>query len=441
MLFDVAAVLVTSVALGPAVEAFSVPSPAPQAVLGSGIPLGPIPDAPPLPFIGPGSSGAQFAQGTRLLQQLSLRSATSIPGFVAQNPGFGDRVLAAPPSPTSVTAWWSGLNDQRRTALTTADPGLVGNLEGIPYSVRDTANRALLNDTMAQLTATLRSDAGRTSLDQAGQQLNMLRSIRDALGSATDRSLITLDVNGQGRAAIVLGDLRTADYVTYLVPGMFFTIANQIGDWTDAAARLGDEQRAWLEYFAQQPTDESVATIAWIGYPTPNLTNVGGIDNAYEGRDALASAIQGLQAMRAADQPYLSVVAHSYGSTAALMALTEYDFEIDALALVGSPGSPAKSVDELNVRGGNVFVGEAAWDPVPNSSYFGSDPGAPEYGAKRMSVQGGLDALTGVALAGSAGHNEYFSPGTQSMRNFALIGIGKGQYVTDASLQAKATSR
>ena len=93
-----------------------------------------------------------------------------------------------------------------------------------------------------------------------------------------------------------------------------------------------------------------------------------------------------LQAIRGADQPYVSVIAHSYGSTAALMALTEYNFEVDALALVGSPGSPAKSVSQLHVRDGNVFVGEAAWDPIPNSAYFGSDPGSASYGAKPMGV-------------------------------------------------------
>ena len=112
------------------------------------------------------------------------------------------------------------------------------------------------------------------------------------------------------------------------------------------------------------------------------------------------------------------------------MALTEYDFQVDALAMVGSPGSPAKSASELHVRDGNVYVGEAAWDPIPNSSYFGSDPGAKSYGAKPMGVGGGTDSITRQVLAASLGHNEYFSPGTESMRNFALIAIGQGKYVS-----------
>ena len=65
----------------------------------------------------------------------------------------------------------------------------------------------------------------------------------------------------------------------------------------------------------------------------------------------------------------------------------------DALALLGSPGSPATSVHQLDVKNGNVWVGEAAWDPVPNSAFFGSDPGSPSYGARLMSVDGGVSEL------------------------------------------------
>jgi pimeloyl-ACP methyl ester carboxylesterase len=157
------------------------------------------------------------------------------------------------------------------------------------------------------------------------------------------------------------------------------------------------------------------------------------MENAEQGRDSLAGSITGLQALRTGDEPYLSVVAHSYGSTAALLALQEYDFQIDALALVGSPGSPASSVSQLHVNHGNVFVGEAAWDPIPNSAYFGSDPGSANYGAKPMGVGGGIDGITREVLLASVGHNEYFSAGTESMRNFALIGIGRGEYVTNGS--------
>ncbi|MBU1586834.1 MAG: alpha/beta hydrolase family protein [Actinobacteria bacterium] len=435
MLFDVAAIL-TSVTLGPVAEAFGVHEVDTYAVVHT---LS-IPDAPPLPFIGPEPAAGDptdQVQGTGQLQQLALLPARSIKGWVQANPEVIAQLLASPPPAHDVTVWWGALDFNSKLSLRNATPELVGNLDGIPYSVRDLANRTVLDTTMKALEHTIATETGRTVIENAKQQLHMLDAIDEALGaeSADDRTLLSLDVTGQGRAAIVVGDLRTADYVSYLVPGMFFTIENQMGDWVDAAARLHDEEASWLALLgpgagtgaSDAPT---VATVAWIGYHTPNLTNVGGIENAYEGRDALASAIEGLQSLRSGDEPYVSVIAHSYGSTAALMALTDYDFQVDALALVGSPGSPAKSVAELHVRDGNVFVGEAAWDPIPNSSYFGSDPGAQSYGAKPMAVSGGTDPLTKLQLGASLGHNEYFAPGSESMRNFALIAIGQGQYVT-----------
>jgi hypothetical protein len=442
LLFNVAAVLITSVALGPVAEAVDVPE---SSSYSSSVQIV-LPDAPPLPYVGPqpGADPSELVQGTRLLQQLSLLSATGIGDYVQAHPEAVAGLLANPPAALDVTTWWKALDLQQRTALRSGTPQLVGNLDGVPFSARDLANRSVLSSTMKELEATIEGGtAGRTVIENSKQQLKMLKSIATALGtdeSQPRRTLMTLDVAGQGRAAIILGDLRTADYVSYLVPGMFFTIENQMGDWVDAAARLYEEQLSWLELFSAQgpdaapaPQDKTVATVAWIGYHTPNLTNVGGIDNAWEGRDALAGAIQGLKSIRSGDEPYVTVIAHSYGSTAALMALSEYDFEIDALAMVGSPGSSAKSVDELNVRGGNVYVGEAAWDPIPNSSYFGSDPGAESYGAKPMGVGGGLDIITHEVLLASTGHNEYFGAGTESMRNFALIGIGKGQFVTDGT--------
>jgi pimeloyl-ACP methyl ester carboxylesterase len=447
MLFDVAAIL-TSVTLGPVAEAFGVH----EVDSYSAVHTLAVPDAPPLPFIGPepAEGPADQVHGTRLLEQLALLPAASIRSWVANNPESISGLLASPPPAHDVTLWWQSLGVDAKVSLRNATPQLVGNLDGVPYTVRDSANRTVLTQTMKSLSTTIATESGRTVVENAKQQLHMLQSIADALGDgrSTNRTLMTLDVTGQGRAAIVVGDLATADYVSYLVPGMFFTIENQMGDWVDAASRLHDEELSWLALLGPgagttattaavatpitgvPQASPTVATVAWIGYHTPNLTNVGGIENAYEGRDSLAGAIEGLQSLRAGDEPYVSIIAHSYGSTAALMALTEYDFQVDALALVGSPGSPAKSVAELHVRDGNVYVGEAAWDPIPNSSYFGSDPGAKSYGAKPMGVGGGTDPLTRQPLASSTGHNEYFSPGTESMRNFALIGIGQGQYVT-----------
>ncbi len=248
------------------------------------------------------------------------------------------------------------------------------------FDARDAANRLLLDSTLAELRVAAASDAGRSVVEDAGRRIQMLEAIEKALvaSDGTPHALLSLDVTGQGRAAVVVGDLRTADYVTYLVPGMFFTIEGQIADWTEIAAQLHHDEQQWLE---RTGGSGAVATVAWIGYHTPNLTNVGSIAQAQEGSAALAGAIEGLQSQRAGNEPYVTVVAHSYGATAALIALADSPVQVDALAMLGSPGSPAQSVADLHVKDGNVWVGEAAWDPVPNSSFFGSDPGSASYGA------------------------------------------------------------
>ncbi|MDQ4137724.1 MAG: alpha/beta hydrolase family protein, partial [Actinomycetota bacterium] len=368
----------------------------------------------------------------------AVQPRSELARFFAGNPESVRALLAAPPSASAVTAWWQSVPPALKHTISRSAPELVGNLNGIPFAERSVANRSLLTDTLVQLESQLEADLGRAELSETIRRVDALKDIRGALGdgnSEPQRYLLSLDLDREPTAAISVGDPERADYVSFLVPGMFFNTGAQISEWTDTAARLHDEQVSWLQHLGADGNEarDTVAAIAWVGYQTPHLLNVGSLDLAREGRDSLTGMVEGLQSSRGIDQPYLSILAHSYGSTAALMALEEKDFKVDALAVIGSPGSAAQSVDELNVRNRNVFVGEAGWDPIPNSSYFGSDPGAESYGAKRMNVSGGIDVITNEVLAASTGHNEYFGPGTESLRNLALIAIDQGELVTDGT--------
>jgi hypothetical protein len=274
---------------------------------------------------------------------------------------------------------------------------------------------------------------GRAERDELTTRLHMLDEIGRALDGGTaaaPRALVSLDPTGEGRAVIAVGDLGTADYISYLVPGMFFGVDSQIVAWSETATALAEEQQSWLRQL-DPDSDATVATIAWIGYQTPTLVNVASMELAREGRDVLTDSLTGLRAARGDHQPYVSILAHSYGSTAALLALEENDVSVDALAMIGSPGSPARSVDELHVTGGNVWVGGAEWDPIPASGAFGSQPMSDEYGAHHFGVDGGFDPLRREQLSGALAHNDYFVSGGESFRNLALIGIGQGRYVLD----------
>ena len=102
---------------------------------------------------------------------------------------------------------------------------------------------------------------------------------------------------------------------------------------------------------------------------------------------------------------------------------------VDALAVVGSPGSPARHVSQLHVTDGNVWVGAAEWDPIPASGVFGSQPASGAYGASLFSVAAGVDPVTGERLTGALSHNDYFAAGSMSLRNLAYISVGEGDQV------------
>jgi pimeloyl-ACP methyl ester carboxylesterase len=411
----------------------------------------------PQPFIGPdpvggGSSLDSIARldGVGLLDRLVDLTPGERSEFASLYPEVIGELSASPPAPMDVASWWAHTPDDATRGLAADLPGVVGNLEGVPYAVRDTANRAFLDQTVRGIHAQLDAGVGRAMEDELRTRLSMLDSVETSLrtgASGERRYLVSLDVTGQGRAVISVGDLTEADYVSFFVPGMYVGVVDQLVDWTAWADNSRTVQEDWLERLG---TPGEVATVAWIGYHTPSVVNIAGLDLAYQGRDALTGSVQGLDAVRAgvgsaqgaADPgPYVSIVAHSYGSTAAMLALQENDISVDALVLVGSPGSPARSVDDLKVTDGNVWVAAADTDPVPRSGVFGSQPLDEEFGATRFSVLATTDPITGEQLDDIDGHVYYFWPGTTAVRNTALIAIGHGALTTTDTVVAKALAR
>ena len=482
MLFGVAAILVTSVALSGATGALPVhASPAASSPLARSASSS-LPTATSHPYVLPtsgmsgpiylgstspaGSPSAHFApmQGLRatpgsvniellprlggraLLDQLSLLQTTDIAAFVSANPESVAQLLVSPPSAKSVAGWWALASDSSRDAFLDGAPELAGNLDGLPMALRDEANRVVLSESIAQAERTM-PDLGRAKRVDAAQRLHMLGEIRTSLITRVgqpDRHLLQLDTTWPGRAAVVIGDLETADYVSYFVPGMFFSTDRLIVEWAVIAEDLYKEQTAWVRRLGRTDAallGTSVATVAWIGYETPGILDIASLDLAREGAKSISSAVDGIWATRPGDGPYLTLLTHSYGSTATLMALADGAMEVDALVLIGSPGSAAQSVDDIRMTSDRVFVGEAAWDPVTNSAFFGSDPGAPSFGAQTMSVAGGIDPMTGRMLAAATGHLGYFDIGTEAMRNMSLVGLDRGDLVTGADEAARGTLR
>lgn len=332
-------------------------------------------------------------------------------------------VQDGPPVAAVVAQWWAGLGAREQDTLVAHAPSIVGNLEGVPYVVRDRANRSTLATGLADPAAS----AARTA---------MLGQVRDSLRHEPgdpSRSLVTLDTRGAGRAAISIGDLDTAADVTVIVPGMFFTVTGQMPDFTNTANDLASEQATLAPLAASGSGDGTgVAVVAWMGYRTPDLSNIMSLRLADTGAQRLERAVDGLRQIRDGDQPRVNIVAHSYGSTTALMALASGRMSADTLTVLGSPGSDVRSAADLDVASDEVFVGVAHSDPIAGSGYYGTDPGGASFGATVMNLAGGADALAaGDLFRRPVGHNDYLKPGTASLHDVALIGVGRGDLVRE----------
>lgn len=358
----------------------------------------------------------------------------------------GREVPPAGTDPHQVAAWWASLSPQARALALRHYPERIGNLDGVPYAVRDRANRTVLTSEIAAIRAEMTAlqehperfewphpDGANHAVGrylQLEEQLEMLRSVETSLGppdARPPRSLVLLDTGMPGRAAVGIGDLDAATHVSVMVPGMGTTVTGSLGRYVDAAARLNATQDRWGEVLG---VEEAPATVAWLGYEAPGLGSVAFDGRAETGADDLQNTLTGLHAQSASTgtERELTLIGHSYGSLVSGLAVTEYT-GTDSVVFVGSPGVGAGEVADLAVP--EVYVGEAGGDHVADFGRFGGDPGTPEFGARIMSVDGGTDPLTGSEMAPSSGHSEYYDQDTESLRNLALIGLGRGELITE----------
>jgi len=328
-------------------------------------------------------------------------------------------------------AWWEALTPERRALLVDAVPGVVGNLEGLPYADRAAANEEQLTAVLGATGARLGTDRER---DDDGTRLAMLqqvlRALQDRSSGWADRSLVAFDPVLPGRAAVSVGDLDAADDVTVLVPGMLFTVTGQLVDWSETAGHVQQEEATWAQRL--DPGDgpgDVTAVVAWMGYRTPDLTNFSTLDLARTGAGQLEDALLGLEAARASDPARVTVVAHSYGSTTSTLALSSGGVTVDSLVVLGSPGSVVGRASELAVRHGDVYAAAGSFDPVAGSAFFGADPAVAAFGGVVLHTGGAVDPVTRLRLGAALGHNDYLLPGTETVRDIALVALGRGDLV------------
>ena len=354
---------------------------------------------------------------------------------------------ATPLPPCTATAadvhrWWDTLTPEQRRWLTATEPGWLGPLDGVPAAFRDLANRLLLDDRRAELDREL----DRAASGACGSELPRVEGLRHGLGALADRLagdagprayLLHLDLAGDGRAVVALGDPDRADNVLTQVPGMTADLASYGGE-------LARAERVAVRA-AQLGPSASTSAVTWLDYDAPDFVDeAAGAGRAEAGAERLRRFQDGLRATHDGGPAHQTVLGHSYGSLVVGTAATGPGLDADSVVFVGSPGVGVDSAAHLSVPPGQVWsttsrsdiiqyaavaprsviedlvtagtvplIGPAVAFATPEDAlWFGRNPSESAFGARVFASQP------------DAGHLGYWDPGRPALDAITSITLG-----------------
>ncbi|MFI1168670.1 alpha/beta hydrolase [Streptomyces sp. NPDC020801] len=367
--------------------------------------------------------------------------------------------LPQPPKngkPTDNAKWWKGLSPEQQAAWISMRPDSVGALDGLPATVRDEANRTVLSEAhgVAQVKydAWLKDhpeppmyqdhinlhtgvkqgkeknpaweewEAERKEMHKGIDGMNAIQRRFDATGTpdATGANklpeayLLGFSEAGDGRAIIANGNPDTADHQAVYVPGTT----------SDLDSIEGNINRMTTLWQTAHPVSDgkSVSTITWLGYDAPDdvVKDATYTHYAYDGAPAFDKFLDGLDASHSGDSaPHRTVIGHSYGSSLVGAAAQTGDLHANDIVFAGSPGVEVSNADQLDVPKGHVWNEYADGDPVPelgrmiHGGGFGREiPADSGFGANQMATD-------------TQGHGGYWNGGSESLKNQALVVVGK----------------
>lgn len=383
----------------------------------------------------------------KLLRELRRMSAVELEAYAREHPELLDRLLDL--GPAHIAAWWRSLDASARARLAAGLPRVVGNLDGVDPRTRSDVNERMLKADIARLEREIQDaekllgspDAGtraaaRALIDSKEKLLGDLAAIRKAFGAGPagnpPRELYAYQPGEHTRAALSTGLIEDAEHVSLLVPGMG-TTARDIGSYTLAATNLRE-----LQFRLSDIDLSKLAVIAWLDYDPPGPMDIVGVTRnglAEAGADRLVHSLQGIHAVSGweAQSPHVSVVAHSYGTNVASVALARPDVGAGNLVMLGSAGvsGGAPVAGALNVPLGHVYATQAVadeWAPIGQLVSGRTDPTNARYGAHVFSSE--EKTIDGRELAGVTRHGPFGAEGGLSY----LDNLSSAQYAA-----AKAT--
>jgi hypothetical protein len=240
-----------------------------------------------------------------------------------------------------------------------------------------------------------------------------------ALARLRPQHVLFFNPNGQGVAAMVIGNLATANRVAILVPGSDTTLATFFSRGTSSPGGGAEALAAEAHRLEPFRPGTRLAIIAWLGYPAPAMLSPGVMTSGDAGQGA--QALRPLVTALARHGDRVALLCHSYGSV--VCGLAAPHLPVTDIAVFGSPGMDVSSVTSLHTQA-RVWAGREADDSikyVPNIRLFGlgfgADPMAPGFGAR-------------IFATGDSGHSGYLDPGSVSLRNLTYIALGDPAAVT-----------
>jgi hypothetical protein len=290
--------------------------------------------------------------------------------------------------PARVRRFVDGLSRAQRLQLERRAPGVVGNLDGVPSELRDTANRR----------ARLRAEPHARPLPGR---------------------LLGYDPRGDGRVIEVFGDLESARHIAVIVPGSGWTLRNVTRTGRRAGADPVAAAQALRDQLRRLDPAARVAVVMWLGYDTPERIDRQAMrsERAVAGARALSRFVRALP--RGA---HVTLLCHSYGAVVCGRAAA--GVEVGDLVALAAPGMDVTSARGLRTSA-RVWAARVANDPmrwVPHVRVagfgHGADPTGRPFGARML--------RTGTA----SGHDGYYTPGTELLANLARIVLDRPSEVT-----------
>ncbi|MGW1795441.1 alpha/beta hydrolase [Streptomyces sp. NPDC001984] len=330
----------------------------------------------------------------------------------------GHRLPDPHAAPALLSRFFASLTAQERAHLAHRYPLSVGNMNGAPVELRYRANRIALND--ARKVEKKRMHDSR--LTPAGQQQAGRRMHRYEALMTRGRHILAFDPEGSGRIAEVFGSLSKAERISVVVPGVDTDVLSFQKTNHKYSATAGMAEALHAAERRASPSTRT-AVIAWADYTAPSGLGVDAATamRAEDGAVRLNALLRALPGSAP-----VSMFCHSYGSVVCGVAAHGMPGRVADIVVAASPGMRVGKAAHLGTTA-RVWAMRDATDWVQDVPYLevgglghGADPVSTAFGARVLSAR---DAK---------GHSGYFEPGTDSLRNFAAIGVGAYRSVTCA---------